>query len=59
MSNNHSSKIVQEVTDIIRLQTSLVLDEVRGSVTAITNFVTAPKVNNTSLPKHNWKPDNK
>ena len=54
-SSNPSSKTVQEATDVIRLQTSSVLDEVRSSFKAKRwIFANAPpQVDDTPLPK--WK----
>ncbi len=52
-SNNPSSKRVQEATDVIRLQTSSAMDEVRSSTRAKKRIFGAegPKIDDTSLPK--------
>ena len=52
-SSNPSSKRVQEATDIIRLQTSSVLDEVRSSTKAKKRIfgLEGPKIDDTHLPK--------
>ena len=56
-SSNPSSKAVQDATDIIRLQKSSVLDEVRSSSKAKRRiFANAPpQVDDTPLPKQKRK----
>ena len=56
-SQNPSSKRVQEATDVIQLQTSSVMDEVRSSSQAKRRvFGAGPKVDDTPLPKCARKP---
>ena len=52
-SSNPNSKRVQEATDIIRMQTSSVLDEVRSSAKAKRRILGSegPKIEDTPLPK--------
>ena len=52
-SNNPSSKTVQETTDIIRVQTSSMMDEVRSSSKVKKRIFqeVGPKIDDTPLPK--------
>ena len=56
-SSNPSSKRVQETTDVIRLQTSSILDEVRSSSKAKKRIFGSmiPKIDDTPLPKRGRK----
>lgn len=59
-SSNPSAKTVEDATDAIRLQTSSMMSEVRGTPTVKRRLLSTvkPKIDDTPLPKRSRKPTN-